>query len=258
MKFNVWFTLWITSFLKLLTVGSKKRKSDAQRKKDRARRLKAKFSGATAYRSKKKYRKRRSSHHVENERLMGAMFKFAAISLGVLLLPFGLVDWGYKSAKARRGSRAAKKSSQISDTVKTSGVSKQSTSTLSKARSIRTASARNTTNASETQRDTENSSRRSYSQFSLFDQAQVTHRVPPPSSEADEHTPKSTPKNGKQSESDKLDTKAVKKHNLTLSRNIVQISQQSLLDYQNTYMCLGKRRRVVKPAPENSTSDTTV
>ena len=69
---------------------------------------------------------------------------------------------------------------------------------------------------------------------------------------------KSTPKNGKQSESDKLDTKTMKRHNLTVSRNIIQMSQQSLLDYQSTYMCLGKRRRVVKPTPENLTPDTTI
>ena len=44
MKFSVWFKQWVMSFLTLLTIGSKKRKSEAQRKKERARRLKAKFS----------------------------------------------------------------------------------------------------------------------------------------------------------------------------------------------------------------------
>ena len=44
MKFSVWFKQWVMSFLTLLTLGSKKRKSEAQRKKERARRLKAKFS----------------------------------------------------------------------------------------------------------------------------------------------------------------------------------------------------------------------
>ena len=35
MSFSVWFRQWIGSFFKLLTVGTKKRKSEAQRKKER-------------------------------------------------------------------------------------------------------------------------------------------------------------------------------------------------------------------------------
>ena len=39
---------------------------------------------------------------VSNEKLFNRMIDFAAISLGVLLLPFGLFDWGIKSYKARK------------------------------------------------------------------------------------------------------------------------------------------------------------
>lgn len=104
MSFSIWFRQWIGSFCKLFTVGTKKRKSKTPREKERERRLKHKHLSAHYYRTKKKRRRKRSSHLVQNERLIGALFKFMATSLGILLLPFGLFDWGRKSAKARKAS----------------------------------------------------------------------------------------------------------------------------------------------------------
>ena len=130
MRFSVWFRQWVMSFLRLMTVGAKKHKSDAQRRKERARRLKAKYSPANKYRTKKKYRRRRSSLHVQNEKAISALFKFIATSLGILLLPFGLFDWGRKSAKARKarpaGTRSTNKGASHSTSSKATSSSTSS------------------------------------------------------------------------------------------------------------------------------------
>ena len=113
MSFRVWFRRWIRSFFKLLTVGTKKYKSDAQRKKERERRLKAKYSSTNYYWAKKKRRKRRrTSYTVHNERLIRALFEFMATSLGILFLPFGLFHWGYTSHKAKALSAGVRKGSK--------------------------------------------------------------------------------------------------------------------------------------------------
>lgn len=115
MRFSVWFRQWTGSFLKILTFAGKKRKSDAQRKKERERRLKARHSSANYYLIKKKCRRRRSSHSVQNERLIGALFKFMATSLGILLLPFGLFDWGRKHSQVNAKERKRPIYSQTHD-----------------------------------------------------------------------------------------------------------------------------------------------
>ena len=101
MRFRVWFLQWIGAFYKLLTFNTKVRKSDYQRKKERARRLKAKRSTPNLHPAKKRRCKRRSQNLI----LVDVLFNFIAVSFGVLLLPFGLLDWGRKSAKVRRASK---------------------------------------------------------------------------------------------------------------------------------------------------------
>ena len=108
MRFSTWFRLWCLSFFKILTFNQKRQKSDKQRKKERERRHRQHFASPNRYYPKKqrKRRKRRRSGAVQNERLINALLGFCAVSLGVLLLPFGLFDWGAKSAKIRREKRA--------------------------------------------------------------------------------------------------------------------------------------------------------
>ena len=108
MSFRVWFKRWVFAFFKLLTLGGKPHKSDAQRKKEHDRRMKKKFSRSSEFGSHKTRARRRSSLHVWFEKAMGALFNFAALSLGILFLPFGLFDWGHKSIKAKRASSGAK------------------------------------------------------------------------------------------------------------------------------------------------------
>ena len=87
MSFRVWFKNWIKAFCKLMTFDYKKPKSDEQRSRERQRRLKSKHSSANLYRTKKRYKKRRSSMEVQNEKLISGLFGFIGASLGILLLP---------------------------------------------------------------------------------------------------------------------------------------------------------------------------
>ena len=126
MSFTVWFRMWVRSFFKLLTLGTKKRKSDAQRRREHERRMKAKHSRAWRFQSKKRRARPRSSLHVWFEKAMLAMIDFAALSLGILFLPLGLFDWGHKSIKAKKASKQS--ASQKSKTQK-SASSKSTTHT---------------------------------------------------------------------------------------------------------------------------------
>ena len=202
MKFSVWFRQWVMSFLTLLTIGSKKRKSEAQRKKERARRLKAKFSSANKYRTKKKYRRRRSSLHVQNERLIGALFKFMATSLGILLLPFGLFDWGRKSAKARKARSAGTRSTNkgASHGTSSKATSSSTSSVTREPKKKESAPTHSTTiKFSTTTVESKPKDATTYTptKITLFEEIKVEPKVVKvePPAEPDENTPKSTPKN---------------------------------------------------------------
>ena len=202
MSFSVWFRQWVRSFFRLLTIGSKKHKSEAQRKKERERRLKAKYSCANRYRIKKRRRKRRSSHSVQNERLIGALFKFMATSLGILLLPFGLFDWGRKSAKARRqakGNTSRTRSSQSKSTsFSTSARQAQPTHTGKKETAAKTNSPRTTPIRQAVQFEVEQEESIITVSSFTYDREPINTSTPPiveeKNVEPDENTPKSTPK----------------------------------------------------------------
>ena len=205
MSFSTWFVQWINSFLKLLTIGSKKRRSDAQRKKDRERRLKAKYSSSNFYR-KKKCRRRRSSHSVQNERLIGALFKFMATSLGILLLPLGLLDWGRKSVNARRSSGSGAKrasstrkpTSIVNNAKKTTLVTteRRTTKSTMKKTAPKRSTVKTTVNISPTTTPQEPVN---YSYAPIFECSRTEDIASvietPVVTEPDESTPKSTPKN---------------------------------------------------------------
>ena len=108
MSFRVWFKRWVFAFFKLLTLGEKGYKSDAQRKREHDRRMKKKPSHSSEFGSHKTRARRRNSLHVWFEKAIGALIKFAALSLGILFLPFGLFDWGHKNIKAKRASNGIK------------------------------------------------------------------------------------------------------------------------------------------------------
>ena len=202
MSFSVWFKNWIRAFCKLMTFDYKKPKSDAQRRRERERRLKAKHSSANLYRTKKRYKKRRSSMAVQNEKLISGLFGFIGASLGILLLPFGLLDWGRKSAKARkasRGSGTAKKNTP-KPTAKTTVSQPKKAPTKTQPKKPTTPS-RATIKAPVTHTTTKPTASTSATPIRLFEYSEskvVTPVVETPTvTEPDENTPKSTPKNEK-------------------------------------------------------------
>lgn len=101
MAFGAWFSMWVNSIFKLLTVNSRKKRSKSQRRKEHEWRLKATRFGASRYRVKKYRRKRRSSYTMRNLRFISALFRCIAVTLGVLLLPIGLLHAGGKRARAQ-------------------------------------------------------------------------------------------------------------------------------------------------------------
>ena len=202
MSFSVWFKNWIRAFCKLMTFDYKKPKSDAQRRRERERRLKAKHSSANLYRTKKRYKKRRSSMAVQNEKLISGLFGFIGASLGILLLPFGLLDWGRKSAKARkisRGSGVAKKTSPKPTTKVL--VSQQKKAPAKTEPKKPTTPSLATVKAPVTHTNAKPTASPSTTPIRLFEHCEpkvVTTVVETPIvTEPDENTPKSTPKNEK-------------------------------------------------------------
>jgi len=107
MRFHVWFGLWIHSLFRLLTVNarrSRKHKTLARRKKEFERGL-ARRLAAERYRVTKTRRHRRSRHTAQNVRFTRALLRFLVVTLGILLLPVGLIDWGRKNQAERAQER---------------------------------------------------------------------------------------------------------------------------------------------------------
>ena len=203
MSFSVWFKNWIRAFCKLMTFNYRKPKSDAQRRRERERRLKAKHSSANLYRTKKRYKKRRSSMAVQNEKLISGLFGFIGASLGILLLPFGLLDWGRKSAKARKASRGSgvTKKTSPKHTAKTTVSQQKKTPTKTQPKKTTASPARTTVKDPVTHTTTKPTASTSTTPIRLFEYSEpkvVTPVVETPTvTEPDENTPKSTPKNEK-------------------------------------------------------------
>lgn len=208
MNFRTWFRKWIRSFYRLMMVGSRPHKTEKQRKKERERRLKAKYS-ASATLQKKKQRKRH--RHSGNYKVVDALCGFIATSLGILLLPFGLFHWGYKSAKTRKSSKknSSKNTNTVSSTVKKSVVPhktpsptapKTSTYTSSRPRKKSTSAVKKTISTSSNKTAVEKKEPSiTYTPYIpiLETHKDVTHLTPTEPQELDENTPKSTPKNEK-------------------------------------------------------------
>ena len=206
MSFNVWFRQWVRAFFKLLTVDTKKYKSDAQRKKERERRLKAKCSSANYYRIKKKQRKRHNGHWVQDKKLIDALLQFMAISLGVLFLPLGLFDWGRKSVKKRKasgGSGTTKKASlgpkmKVTSKPVVSHTNTNKASTAESNKKTTSQHPRTTVNSSVTPAYTKPQDNIGSTPTRLFEYSEPKVVAPVIEvsvvAEPDENTPKSTPK----------------------------------------------------------------
>ena len=200
MSFSAWFKWWIGAFCKLFAFDRKKTRSASQREKERIKRIKAKFSSENYYRTKKKHKKRRSSMDVQNERLISGLFSFVGASLGILLLPFGLLDFGRKSYKARKALGSVAK--------KTVGKSKPRTTASSAGKASATSTckkyvtgASTTVKSPATHTTPKPSGNATAAPARLFELPEAQSPTPLENvstvCEPDENIPKSTPKNEK-------------------------------------------------------------
>jgi hypothetical protein len=202
MSFRVWFKQWIRSFCKLMTFDYRKPRSDAQRRRERERRLKAKYSSANLYRSKKKYKKRRGRLEAQNDRLLGALFGLIGASLGILLLPLGLLDWGIKGVRARKASKSSGVAKNTTDRQKSPSVTSQPKKTTAQTAQKKTPQRPQTTpKTSITHSITKQTERINTTSIPLYEYPEPKLKPSvvetPMVTELDENTPKSTPKNEK-------------------------------------------------------------
>ena len=102
MSFQAWFKEWRRFLYRLFMVGTKPYKSDSQRKKEHKRYVKSKSPNKGRYRV---IEKKKRSRHGGNYNVLSALLGFMASTLSIVLLPFGLLHWGYKSAKNQNGMR---------------------------------------------------------------------------------------------------------------------------------------------------------
>lgn len=102
MSFKTWFKQWRRSLYRLFMIGTMPHKSDSQRKKEYERYVKAKSARKGRNRVIEKKKRRR---HGGNHKTLSALMGFMASTLSIVLLPFGLLHWGYKSAKKKSGTR---------------------------------------------------------------------------------------------------------------------------------------------------------
>ena len=200
MRFSVWFKNWIIAFCKLMTFDYRKPKSDSQRRRESERRLKAKYSSANLYKSKRKRKERRSSLEVQNDKLIKGLFGFIGASLGILLVPLGLFDWAIKSAKVRKATRRNGVTGKTATKSKAKTAYSQTKKTPTETAEEKVvAQPRHTTVKTAVTHTTPKTTAHS-DRYRIFEHPEPT--VTPSIAEttaatADENTPKSTPKNEK-------------------------------------------------------------
>ena len=138
---------------------------------------------------------------VQNEKLIKGLFGFIGASLGILLLPFGLLDWGRKNAKARKASRGngvAKKTAPKPTPKTTASRPKKTPAQTARKRTSNSpslATAKATVMNTATKPTVSTNTILSH----LFENSEPKATAPvveaPTAIEPDENTPKSTPKN---------------------------------------------------------------
>ena len=108
MRFSVWFKMWIRSIHRLVLLDGPRRLTERQRERARKRRIEKKYRGLDAYiEGQKVHRRPDRSPTARNLKFFAAFLTFAAVTLAVVLLPFGMIDWGYKSARVKRGVKSS-------------------------------------------------------------------------------------------------------------------------------------------------------
>ena len=188
MSFKEWFRRWIRSFYLLLSACLPHRKSEKQRKKERKRRMKAKLDPYRPFKKKRKYKRR----HPRYYKVLKALCDFGATTLGILLLPFGLFHWGYKSVRVRsNNSKAGRKSVNRATVTRTA---RNTAKNVTQKKTEKSSTPTVTSHRAEEKKQTNTT----YTPHIPILEREIVVTAPPPAEfkELDEDTPKSTPKNG--------------------------------------------------------------
>lgn len=207
MSFKIWFRKWVRSFYRLMMVGKRPYKSEKQRKKERDRRLKEKYSPTYPLKKKTQHKPCCSGNHKVLEALCG----FMAISLGILFLPFGLLHWGYKNPKTRRSSKKKAEHHQSTnpsrvtpnsekDTNHHAGQTRTMHTNVRQQTQLKSKATSHKITTVETTIQTDEKKKLSVSYTTYAPTFEIPTFVPQPSyesNELDESEPKSIPKNDK-------------------------------------------------------------
>lgn len=191
MSFKKWLKEWILAFINLLTLDNIRYKSKVRREKRRLHHSRATRSSVRRHRKNKKYRRRRSSISVQNERVISSLFTFFSATIAIILLPLGLLDFGLKSVKAHSDS---KKSQSY---TKASGLAPKAN--IATSREVATTAKRSETKTTNESGDAKNPVSRIDSSgqgVTLFPREKTISDATraEPIIAPDENTPKSTPK----------------------------------------------------------------
>jgi hypothetical protein len=119
-KFRTWFKLWIAAFFQILSFGRRGYKSENQIKRERERALKTRRANQHRYYWGEPPKKRHKRAN-QNLKLATKLISFFALTLGILFLPFGVFDWGYKSVQQKKKSKTKQHAKSVVNPKKTAG-----------------------------------------------------------------------------------------------------------------------------------------
>lgn len=208
MSFRYWFRLWFRSVGRLFgykrKVSKKRYKSCFQRKKEYERGvLYRRESQKRTYRRKRKYAKRRRPYAIQQMHLISDLFSFIIASACLILLPFGMLHWGYKSAEARKKQKnaSAKKRERPSAPPKKSADSERRQTKKEKrpapkeqGSSVSTISSASAISFDSATPIADHQAEEALSLSVLYEQPKAPPKRPIKRKEPDENTPKSVPK----------------------------------------------------------------
>lgn len=153
MSFKRWFKWWLRSFSAVMFFGSKKHKSDWQRKKEKQKRREYERRRHTMNYTVKKRKKARSSNHI----LLDKLGTFFIASIAFFFIPLGLAKRAKRSksihkAKVASGKHTSFKSSPITPPKKEEKKKEEMKERKTEVRKAVTPSAKSSFNSSAIQR----------------------------------------------------------------------------------------------------------
>lgn len=149
MRFKTWFRRWFLSILMLMSAPFGRYKSESAKEKAREVRRARKQKNPNLHRVFRRRKRRRTSHEAANARMISALLRFCALTLSVIFIPIGILDFGFKKIKSKKraASNDVKRTASRGQNKNDYQASPNNTAAHSKT------TIRNTVNAQNTERD---------------------------------------------------------------------------------------------------------